>query len=112
VTAKPELPREPILRDRLALDRTKLANERTLLAYLRTALVLVLSGITIIKLFQIEGGVRSKGMIVLASILLVVGIVTGIVGGVHCYRTARRMRQWERQLDAARSNSSPSGEQS
>jgi putative membrane protein len=101
VTAKSEIPQEPILRDHLALDRTKLANERTLLAYLRTALVLILSGITIIKLFQIEDGARNEGMIVLACVLLVVGIITGTFGGVHCYKTSRRMKEWERQLDAA-----------
>ncbi|MCB1735893.1 MAG: DUF202 domain-containing protein [Gammaproteobacteria bacterium] len=41
-----------ILRDVLAIDRTRLANERTLLAWLRTALMFLVSGVTLIKLFQ------------------------------------------------------------
>lgn len=41
-----------ILRDRLAIDRTRLANERTLLAWMRTALMTLVSGITLIKLFE------------------------------------------------------------
>ena len=41
-----------ILRDALAIDRTRLANERTLLAWLRTGLMLVVSGVTLIKLFE------------------------------------------------------------
>lgn len=42
----------PILRDVLAIDRTRLANERTLLAWLRTGLMLLVSGVTLIKLFE------------------------------------------------------------
>ncbi len=44
-------PREFILRDWLALDRTVLANERTFLAYTRTSLTLVLAGLTFIRFF-------------------------------------------------------------
>lgn len=44
-------PREFILRDWLALDRTVLANERTFLAYTRTALTLILAGLTFIRFF-------------------------------------------------------------
>ena len=106
MTPNPEFPDQPILRDRLALDRTKLANERTLLAYLRTALVLVLSGVTLVKLLP-----KDPGMIALAFVLLVIGIATGTVGGVRCYTTARRMREWECRLDAA-SNTGPPDEQS
>jgi putative membrane protein len=49
----PELPasNELILADHLALDRTRLANERTLLAYIRTAFMLVVAGVTALKLF-------------------------------------------------------------
>jgi len=41
-----------ILRDVLAIDRTRLANERTLLAWLRTAIMLLVSGVTLLKLFE------------------------------------------------------------
>jgi putative membrane protein len=87
-------PSEAILRDQLALDRTKLANERTFLAYLRTTIVLVLSGITIVRLFSDE-----VAMIVLACVLLIAGVITGIVGTARSLKIARRMRDWERQLE-------------
>lgn len=45
-------PRQFIVRDWLALDRTILANERTFLAYGRTSLALVISGLTFIKFFD------------------------------------------------------------
>jgi putative membrane protein len=41
-----------ILRDVLAIDRIRLANERTLLAWLRTAIMLLVSGVTLLKLFE------------------------------------------------------------
>lgn len=39
------------LRDRLARDRTVLANERTLLAYARTTIMLLVSSISLFKIF-------------------------------------------------------------
>lgn len=39
------------LRDLLALDRTILANERTVLAYARTSVMLLVSSITLLKIF-------------------------------------------------------------
>jgi putative membrane protein len=85
---------EHILRDRLALDRTRLANERTLLAYLRTTLVLVLGGVTALKLFP-----KELAMVVIAGVLLVVGLCTGVIGAAHFLTTVRRMNRWSRRLD-------------
>ena len=39
------------LRDLLALDRTILANERTMLAYARTSVMLLVSSVTLFKVF-------------------------------------------------------------
>lgn len=39
------------LRDCLALERTTLANERTFLSYARTAVMVLITGITVFKLF-------------------------------------------------------------
>ena len=64
-----------ILRDMLAIDRTRLANERTLLAWVRTALMLIVSGITIIKLFE---GLWL--MELLGSVLIPVGFATAAIG--------------------------------
>ncbi len=44
--------KQMILRDLLAIDRTRLANERTLLSWYRTALMMLVSGITLLKLFE------------------------------------------------------------
>jgi putative membrane protein len=64
-----------ILRDVLAVDRTRLANERTLLAWLRTALMELVSGITLIKLF--EGMLVAE---VAGFVLLPLGMITAVYG--------------------------------
>ncbi len=62
-----------ILRDQLAIDRTRLANERTLLAWLRTALMMLVSGITLLKLFEgilimeVIGGVMIPASLISAA---------------------------------------------
>ena len=75
-------PRDLILRDRLAIDRTVLANERTLLAYIRTALTLFLVGISFVHLPDLHpdpsfGGLRYDVagwlFMVAAAIVLAVG---------------------------------------
>jgi len=64
-----------ILRDVLAIDRTRLANERTLLAWARTALMLLVSGVTLIKLFPGDMVMQAIG-----AALVPLGIVTGGFG--------------------------------
>jgi len=64
-----------ILRDVLAIDRTRLANERTLLAWLRTALMLLVSGVTLLKLFE-----GNLAMEVLGAALIPAGILTAALG--------------------------------
>jgi putative membrane protein len=59
-----------ILRDRLAIDRTRLANERTVLAWLRTALMMLVSGITLLKLFEGVIVMETLGALLLPSSLL------------------------------------------
>ncbi|MDA8231839.1 MAG: DUF202 domain-containing protein [Magnetospirillum sp.] len=69
-------PHEFIVRDWLALDRTVLANERTFLAYGRTALGLILSGLTIVKLFNIshDAVMSGWGFVALGLLVFVVGV--------------------------------------
>ena len=74
-------PKNLILRDYLALDRTMLANERTLLAYLRTAIMLFISGITIIKLFE-----QVLAMVVLGYTLLPLSLITAVFGYVRFHK--------------------------
>jgi putative membrane protein len=75
-------PGQLILRDELAIDRTRLANERTLLAWMRTALMLLVSGITLLKLFE---GVTA--MEVLGAALIPAGLVTAGLGLRRYLRT-------------------------
>ncbi len=82
-TASPDL----ILRDPLALDRTKLAYQRTMLAYLRTAIMLLVSGVTLIKVFHSETVVVISGIALLPISLIVAGI-----GLVSFLMTKRRMK--------------------
>ncbi len=46
-----ELKEDLDLRECLALERTTLANERTFLSYARTAVMVLITGITVFKLF-------------------------------------------------------------
>jgi len=74
-----------ILRDVLAIDRTRLANERTLLAWLRTAIMLLVSGVTLLKLFE---GVLV--MEVMGVVLIPLGLVTA-AWGFRRYLHTRRL---------------------
>jgi len=56
-----------ILRDVLAIDRTRLANERTLLSWLRTAVVMLVAGITLLKLFAGNWTVQVIGVVLIVS---------------------------------------------
>jgi len=64
-----------ILRDVLAIDRTRLANERTLLAWLRTGLMLLVSGVTLIKLFEGQTLLEITGYV-----LIPFGLVASVLG--------------------------------
>ena len=74
-----------ILRDVLAIDRTRLANERTLLAWVRTAVMLLVSGMTLLKLF--EGVLPLE---VLGMVLIPVALVAAAIG-LHRYFETRRL---------------------
>ena len=71
-----------ILRDHLAIERTRLANERTLLAWVRSALMMLVSGITLLKLF--EGVIAMQ---VLGGVLVPASLLVAAVGGVRYWRT-------------------------
>jgi len=79
-------PDEMILRDHLAYDRTILANERTLLAYLRTMIALLAAGATLIKIFPEE-----RTFVVIGTILIVLGILTGVGGAVRFFFVMKRL---------------------
>lgn len=72
-----------ILRDELAIDRTRLANERTMLAWLRTALMLLVSGITLLKLFEGNGLMELGGEVLIPVSFLAAGL------GLHRYLRIR-----------------------
>jgi len=78
----------PILRDRLAENRTVLANERTFLSYVRTALALFAAGVSFIKFFD------SALIVLVGWALLPAGIYT-LVKGVVSFRNMNRVMQEE-----------------
>lgn len=92
-------PEQFTLRDHLALDRTKLANERTLLAYVRTAIMLLVSGVTVMRLFPDD-----STMTVFACILTPTGLGAGIIGAVQYLRMRRRIT---RATDVSREGQPP-----
>lgn len=67
-------PHQIILRDVLAIDRTRLANERTLLAWLRTAVMFLVSGVTLIKLFEDVLLIRLTGYALIPCALAIGGL--------------------------------------
>lgn len=74
---------EPLLfRDHLAIERTRLANERTLLAWMRTSLMMLVSGITLLKLFQ-----DVLIMEVLGGVLIPTSLFLAALGGFRYWRT-------------------------
>ena len=72
-------PRELILRDHLAIDRTILANERTFLAYIRTALTLFVVGASLIRFFD------SPTATVLGWVFIPIGLAV-LAFGISRYR--------------------------
>lgn len=76
-----------ILRDQLAIDRTRLANERTLLSWLRTALMMLVSGITLLKLFE---GVLA--LEVTGGVLIPVSFLMAAWGVRRYWRTCASIR--------------------
>ncbi len=74
--------RRLILRDQLAIERTQLANERTLLSWLRTALMMLVSGITLLKLF--EGVVVME---IIGGLLVPLSLLAAVWGVRRYWRT-------------------------
>ena len=81
-------PKDMILRDHLAYDRTILANETTLLAYLRTAMALLAAGATLFRLYPDDLYFQ-----VLGSIMLLLGIVIAGIGGIRFFAITKRLRK-------------------
>ena len=76
----------------LALERTKLANERTLLSYIRSSLYLLLGGLALLQLEDLNR-IHWLGYIALFVCVVFLGI--GIVRYVVLYR---RLHKWNRIL--------------
>lgn len=79
-------PDELILRDHLAMDRTTLANERTLLSYLRLAILLLISAVSLIKVYPASPEMRRLGFV-----LIGLGIGAGLLGFWRFQRMRRRI---------------------
>jgi putative membrane protein len=81
-----------ILRDVLAIDRTRLANERTLLAWVRTAVMLLVSGMTLMKLFAGVWFLEALGMA-----LIPVALVTVALGLRRYFQICKLIRATEQE---------------
>ncbi len=74
-------------RDLLAFDRTTLANQRTLLAFIRTGLMVLVSGITFIKLFH-----NDILLVIIGYILIPISIATFTVGLILFFKMKRNIK--------------------
>lgn len=76
------------LSDYLAMERTKLANERTLLSYIRSSLYLVVGGIALLQVKELQE-IRFFGYFSLA--ISVVVLVIGIFRYLQLKKQLRKM---------------------
>lgn len=76
----------------LALERTKLANERTLLSYIRSSLYLLLGGLALLQLEDLNR-IHWLGYVALFVCIVFLGV--GIVRYIVLYR---RLYKWNRIL--------------
>ena len=77
--------------DLLALNRTRLANERTILAYIRTVIMVVVSAVSLLKLFP-----ESPTAYLLGWSLLPVAAVLTVFGLFRFLRLSQALRRLNR----------------
>lgn len=87
-------PKDMILRDHLAYDRTILANETTLLAYLRTAMALLAAGATLFRLFPQDAYFQ-----VLGIIMLILGLIIAGIGAYRFISITKRLKKLHEEVD-------------
>ncbi|MDX2050953.1 MAG: DUF202 domain-containing protein [Polyangiaceae bacterium] len=75
-----------IVRDYLALERTHLANERTLLAYARTTIMMLISAVTLLKLFADD-----RAVVAFAIALIPLSGALGLFGLFRFRRLKQRI---------------------
>ena len=88
-------PKELLIRDHLAADRTALANERTLLSYIRTALASGATGFGLIKLFE---NLDSIPIIVIGWILIVVAFIILIFGIYRFFKFRKQISTLNKEI--------------
>ncbi|MEE9413369.1 MAG: DUF202 domain-containing protein [Methylococcales bacterium] len=88
-------PKDMILRDHLAYDRTILANETTLLAYLRTAMALLAAGATLFRLFPNDAYFQ-----VLGIVMLFLGMVIAGIGVFRFFAMTKRLKKLHEKVDS------------
>jgi putative membrane protein len=86
-------------RNELATQRTVLANERTFLAYVRTAIMILVSGITLIKLLG-----KDPVMFITGLVLLPVGLATGLTGFIRFRKLRGRLGTLKTPVRSGNSN--------
>ncbi len=81
-----------ILRDYLAAERTHLANERTLLAYERSAFIVLVTAMTIFKLFE-----NDQVMKLVACALIPSACIISVIGVYRFRKTRTKLALFEQQ---------------
>lgn len=79
----PDMNKDLVLREYLAVERTKLAAETTFLAYIRTGLYFLVAGSTLGKF------VETTFVDIISVPLVVIGLLT-MVGGYFRYRKVKK----------------------
>lgn len=83
-------PKDVILRDYLAVDRTRLANQRTFLSMLRTGLYFMVMGLSILSLTALEDLQKS------APAFFLIGAIFIIVGAFNHRKMDKRIQEMYR----------------
>jgi len=77
-----------ILRDQLAIDRTILANNRTLLSFIRTFLMIIISGVTLLKIVS-----KDDFLFYIGLVLIPISFVILIIGIADYLRVKKNLKQ-------------------
>ncbi len=81
---------EPILRDKLAIDRTRLANQRTLLSYVRTGMYFIATALAV---FHLDDKVRFSWFEWLLTVVGFLSIIIGLINYLLMRRKVNRLYQ-------------------
>lgn len=80
-------------RTNFSLERTMLSSERTLLSYIRTAFTVLLFGVAVMKLFELN-----KEAVIIGIISIVFGVSVLIIGLVKSIKKNKEINKIKKKL--------------